>query len=404
MGQLIEVTATRVGDVAVFALDRSLTGQDSATFAARPEGSRPPELLAQRLFDSDAATRTVHILSNTVTVGRETGWDDATLGSASDIISKLFVHYEPVSTEAHDEALREENYNATITWIRAHNPDLWVIRIKPDQPFEPFEPGQYTHLGLGYWEPRADDASEDFDPHSARWDRMARRAYSVSSSMVDDDGDLLAPASDEVEFYIVRVPPHLEDIPALTPRLFRKSVDDRLYMSSNFTGHYTLEGVGADDNVVFLATGTGEAPHNLMAAALARSGHRGRILSVCCVRFRADLAYLEQHAALESALPTYRYVALTTREPENVDNKVYIQDYINSGRAQDDLGVPLDPEHTHVFLCGNPLMIGLPTWEEDEPTFPEPLGVCEILHGRGFTIDHRGVRGNVHYEEYWKER
>jgi hypothetical protein len=46
-------------------------------------------------------------------------------------------------------------------------------------------------------------------------------------------------------------------------------------------------------------------------------------------------------------------------------------------------------------------MIGLPEWSGHTPTFPEVEGVVEILHKRGFTIDHRGVIGNVHYEEYW---
>ena len=69
------------------------------------------------------------------------------------------------------------------------------------------------------------------------------------------------------------------------------------------------------------------------------------------------------------------------------------------------MGAPLDPANTHVFLCGNPQMIGLPKWDDDGTMhFPEPRGVCEILHERGFTIDHLRERGNVHYEEYWKER
>jgi hypothetical protein len=36
--------------------------------------------------------------------------------------------------------------------------------------------------------------------------------------------------------------------------------------------------------------------------------------------------------------------------------------------------------------------------------FPDVVGVCELGHQRGFTIDHRKERGNVHYEEYWKDR
>ncbi|HEU4319231.1 MAG TPA: ferredoxin--NADP reductase [Acidimicrobiia bacterium] len=406
MGQLIEVTSTRVGDVAVFALDRSLTGQDSATFMTRPDGDRPPDVLAQRLFDSDEDTRSVHILSNTVTVGRVSGWDAQALESAADIISKLFVHYETIDPEDRIDALREENYNATITWIRAHNPDLWVMRIKPDEPIERFEPGQYTTLGLGYWEPRADDVSEDFEADPAQRDKMARRSYSVSSSIISEDGSLVPAHPEETEFYIVQVPPGEEEIPALTPRIFKKDVGDRIFMSHKFTGRYTLEGVEPDDNVIFLSTGTGEAPQNMMTAELLRRGHQGRIINAVCVRYRQDLAYTEQQAAVEAAYPNYQYISLTTREPENEGHKVYIQDLITSGALEEKLGRSLDPSNTHIFLCGNPAMIGLPKWDDETGTmeFPETLGVCQILHERGFTIDHRRERGNVHYEEYWKER
>jgi hypothetical protein len=46
-------------------------------------------------------------------------------------------------------------------------------------------------------------------------------------------------------------------------------------------------------------------------------------------------------------------------------------------------------------------MIGLPEWADDRPRFPEPQGAVELLVERNFIIDRRGVRGNVHYDEYW---
>ncbi len=304
--------------------------------------------------------------------------------------------------EADRERLRGKHYNATITSIRAHNPDLWVMRVRPDAPPEPFIPGQYTTLGLGFWEPRVDDVSEDFDEHPELLEKMVRRSYSVSSSIVDDRGRLLPALADEIEFYIVLVAPSPERIPGLTPRIFGKSVGDRIYLGRKFTGRYTLDGVDPTDDVVFLATGTGEAPHNQMTGELVRNEHAGRLLQVVCVRYRHDLAYIEQHEVVQELYPGYRYVPLTTREPENEGNKVYIQDLVLSGGLEAELGSPLDPATTHVYLCGNPEMIGLPEWEDDgNMGFPETLGMCEILHHRGFTLDHRRERGNVHYEEYW---
>lgn len=405
MGQRISVTAIPVGDVAIFDLDRSLTGQDGMLFETRPEGDSWTEVLARRLFDSDDQIERVYILSNEVTVTRSSEWEQADLDRAAEVIANLFIFWEVETPGERVERLREENYNSTITSIRAHNPDLWVMKIRPDEPVEPFKPGQYTTLGLGYWEPRADEVMEEFSDHPEQWEKMALRSYSVSSSIVDENGELVEPHPSDIEFYIVQVRPGEVEIPALTPRIFMKGVGDRIYMGRKFTGRYVLDGVQPTDNVVFLSTGTGEAPQNLMTAELLRNGHQGRMLQVVCVRHRQDLAYTEQQAKVMEKFPNYKYYAFTTREPENEGNKLYIQDLIEQGKVEEELGAPLDPANTHVFLCGNPQMIGLPKWDDDGTMhFPEPRGVCEILHERGFTIDHLRERGNVHYEEYWKER
>lgn len=395
-----------MGRVALFSTDRSLTGQDGVSLSpAAADGADPPHDLARRLFSADNQIDHVHVLSNTVSVRRRQTWDDEAVAQARDVIANLFIHYGEKGTVTGTdeyEQLRIDNYNATLGHIRAHNDDLWVMRVTPDQPIDPFLPGQYTTLALGYWEPRADEAHDKLKPDQDL--KMARRSYSVSSSMIDEAGELLPPHTPDVEFYIVKVKPGEEEIPALTPRLFMKGVGDRLYMGRKFTGHYTLEGVEPTDNIVFLSTGTGEAPQNAMTAELLRRGHEGRILNLVCVRYQTDLAYTEQQAVLVARYPTYRYVTITTREPENEGQKVYIQDLISSGAIEKELGAPLDPDRTHVFLCGNPAMIGLPKWTEDGLVFPETLGVCQQLHERGFTIDHRKDRGNVHYEEYWTER
>lgn len=402
MGQSITVSSMVISDVAIFDTDRSITGQDGQSYSSAADGATPPEQLANRLFAADPAVDHVHVLSNTVSVRREGGWPDAALAAAGEIVSDLFVFYQEEDPEDIARRLREENYNATVVKIRAHNDDLWVMWVSPDEPIDPFPPGQYTTLGLGYWEPRADEADEDLSEE--QWSKMARRSYSVSSSMIDlSSGELLPPHQPDVEFYLVKVNPSPDWIPGLTPRIFLKSEGDRIFMSHKFTGRYSLQDVMDTDNVVFLSTGTGEAPQNRMSAELLRNGHQGRIVNIVCVRYRNDLAYLEQQAMVEDKFENYRYFSVTTREPENRDNKVYIQDLVESGAVEEMLGAPLDPATTHVFLCGNPAMIGLPKWDEGEMVFPEAVGVCQLLHERGFEIDHLKERGQVHYEEYWKE-
>jgi ferredoxin--NADP+ reductase len=297
------------------------------------------------------------------------------------------------------EQLRLEHYNATITHFDHSHDDLWVIRIQPDRADVAHRAGQYTTIGLGYWEPRVDDADEQLDEDGRQ--RLIRRSYSISSPVVDDVGYLLDPRGHEwMEFYIVLVRPSEGRIPALTPRLAAKRVGDRIYLGPKIAGRYTLDAVDHPDlDVVFLSTGTGEAPHNAMLNELLRKGHRGGIVSVVSVRHLRDLGYLDTHRELEARFPNYHYVTLPTREPGIP--KRYVQDVIESGELADLLPSGLDPRRTHVYLCGNPAMIGPPEWDGPAPVFDDPNSAVALLHGLGFTPDRRKRPGNVHFEEYW---
>jgi ferredoxin--NADP+ reductase len=180
---------------------------------------------------------------------------------------------------------------------------------------------------------------------------------------------------------------------------------DRLNIGEKITGHYTLEPVKPGETVLFLGTGTGEAPHNYMTLELLRGGHTGKIFHACCVRYLRDLAYIETHHRLTARHPNYHYMALTTRESDTVGKKVYIQDLITSGQLEAQLGEKLDPAKTHVFLCGNPAMIGVPQKNKETGAreYPKPSGVIEILEARGFQADNAAakIKGNIHFEEYW---
>jgi len=310
-----------------------------------------------------------------------------------------------MSPEQIDE-LRRTRYNATVAWMHKTHADLLILRVRPDLPLPAHLPGQYSTLGMGYWEPRH-LGCQDEQLAPGEETKLARRAYSISCSILDEHGNLLDRSKVEwLEFYVVlvRESDRLKP-PALTPRLFLLEEASRLYMGEKITGHFTLDPVKPTDTVLFLSTGTGEAPHNYMLWELLRRGHQGRILSACCVRYRRDLAYLAIQEELTHRYPHYTYLALTTREAANTGQKVYIQDLITSGQLEEKLGQRLDPARTHVYLCGNPKMIGVPYKDKDsgQRTYPRPVGVIEILEQRGFRADQPGVKvkGNIHIEEYW---
>ena len=301
---------------------------------------------------------------------------------------------------------RAKRSNGTVLSVSKAHSDLMIIRVKPDFPRPPHLPGQYCTLGLGNWEPRMPGCQEEpLEPKDEA--KVVRRAYSIACSILDESGKLIDVAgTDWLEFYIVLVRENVGGKPpALTPRLFMLKAGDRVSIGEKITGHYTLEAIKPDSNILFLSTGTGEAPHNYMLWELLKNNHRGKILSACCVRYRRDLGYVKTHEELRSRHANYNYLALTTREAESLKHKVYIQDLLTSGQMEEQLGAPLDPATTHVFLCGNPKMIGVPVKDKvtGERNYPEPTGVIEILEKRGFRVDNHAakVAGNIHFEEYW---
>ena len=299
------------------------------------------------------------------------------------------------------EQLRDENYNATIESIHEIHSHLWILQVASDDPVPVYKAGQYATLGLGYWEPRIDRLPDHVT--AAQRSKVVKRSYSISDPVLDEGGDLFERGPDTpLEIYVALVAGvGLQRLPMLTPRLFAKSSGDRIFLGRRIVGRYVLDDVGVDDDVLLLGTGTGEAPHNTMINSLLRSGHRGQIVSLVSVRYQIDLGYHDVHRELERRFPNYRYIPIPTREAHSLGNKTYIQDLLREPRYERDLGISIDPDSTHVFLCGNPAMIGLPSWDGDEPNFPNREGACEVLHKRGFTLDRRGQPGNVHFEEYW---
>ncbi len=304
--------------------------------------------------------------------------------------------------------LREKLYNATIVERIDVHDDLARFRIRPDAGVPPFEPGQYVALGLGNWEPRLEGTQPE-EVAEKKLRKLSRRAYSIACPMMLDGELAPVDSIDYFEFYITLVrqsdSPDKKP-PVLTPRLFKLAAGDRIEVQKKITGHYTLGEIEPDDTVLMLGTGTGEAPHNAMVTKLLADNHRGTVVNVTSVRRSADLAYAVEHRELMNRFDNYRYLPFTTRDPENIDpnhpgyvGKQYLQDLFTSGQLAEAAGDPLSPENTHVFLCGNPAMIGYVPPGAEPPATP---GMLPLLQEAGFSneADCRGA-GCIRFEKYW---
>src|SRR5206468_3109877 len=104
--------------------------------------------------------------------------------------------------------------------LRKAHSDLLTMRVQPDFQIPRHQPGQYSSLGLGYWEPRTPGCQEETVKPGMET-KLVRRAYSIGSPILDDAGQLIDhPANNWLEFYIVLVRESEKGPPAFTPRLF----------------------------------------------------------------------------------------------------------------------------------------------------------------------------------------
>jgi ferredoxin--NADP+ reductase len=270
--------------------------------------------------------------------------------------------------------------NATVSVIRWLHESLAILRVRPDGPLPAADPGQHTTLGFSVASPGAGE-------------EMIRRIFSISSSILDDGLERLRdPARvDFHEFYIAL------DGTTLADRLSGMMPGHRIWMSPDVKGSYSTASLPVDADVVFCATGTGEAPHNRMIEELLRRKHRGRIVSVVCCRRQQDLGYDPVHRRLLEMFSNYTYLPMTTREGSGP--RRHIQDLFVSGDFQNRSGLPLDSRRTHVFLCGNSGMVGRPQETAGGIVYPEGPGMVEVLTGDfGFRITSPGQPGNIHFE------
>jgi ferredoxin--NADP+ reductase len=303
------------------------------------------------------------------------------------------------------QSIRDEKYNATVTKVKLSTPTHRVIRIRPDAGKAPRVPGQYIGMGLGAWEsPAAGSVSETLNEE--QWRELIVRHYSFSHPIVDGvTGELIeADSETEYEFFISMTPGSgASSKLQLTPRLMALIEGDRIFVESEAAGEYTLEGVQPEADVIFAATGTGQSAHNAMAWQLLHSKHRGRIVTITCTRYADDQAYADAHRTLGNKLSNYSFISLVTREPSPDILSCRIQSLFSGPELQKILGWLPKPENAHVFLCGNPAMIGAPVRDNVARKMkPQPGGMVELLTNLGFS--HKAIDGrpaNIHFERFW---
>ena len=250
--------------------------------------------------------------------------------------------------------LKVKHYNATVVDKTHLTEDLIIFRVLPDVGVTKFVPGQYVALGLVVCS--IEDGSQ----------KLIKRAYSIGSSP-NESGFL--------EFYIAIV-----NQGALSPSLITLKEGDRIFCAPKITGHFTLEAVPHDSNLLLISTGTGIAPFISMITTTSTWESSRRITIIHGVRYLNDLGYRNEIEELKNKYPQLHYFPVVSREHSDFTHRGYVQEIIESNK------VKVDPVTDHFLLCGNPAMI---------------VDVEKLLIDRGFIIHSKKTPGNIHREKYW---
>jgi ferredoxin--NADP+ reductase len=266
-----------------------------------------------------------------------------------------------------------DSLNATVSRREDISDGLFVLHLHPDFDMPEFKAGQYGTIGLPGTAPRLPDTPE---APLKKPEKLIRRAYSIASGSIDRES---------VEFYIALV-----DNGALTPRLNVLKEGDRVHLGERVVGNFTLDVVPPENDVIFLATGTGLAPYLSMLRSNYDFSSRSRTLLLQGARQSWDLGYRDELNALAEQHESFTYVPMISRpanEKEAWEGALgRITSPFSDGSIETFLDRSLTPHKLSVFLCGNPDMI---------------VELVESLSTKGFSEHSKKSPGNLIVEKYW---
>ena len=217
---------------------------------------------------------------------------------------------------------------AVITSRRDLAPDLWILRLRCDQPL-PFRPGQFATLGV------PDDG------------KMIERPYSIASS----------PRETELEFFLELVPGG-----ELSRRLHPLGVGDRVYVRKAAKGVFGLDDESGRRKHLMVATVTGVAPFVSIVRTLRHDEEQGmlpaphEIVLLEGASRSWELGYDRELADLEMRASWFHYVPTVSRPGEDTawqGMRGRVNDLISNALAR----FGFDPAGTTGYLCGHPGMI-----------------------------------------------
>tara|TARA_Y100000741_G_scaffold303221_1_gene245097 strand:- start:153 stop:899 length:747 start_codon:yes stop_codon:yes gene_type:complete len=247
----------------------------------------------------------------------------------------------------------------TEKWVQGEVVDVkhWtetLYSVKVSAPNVEFIAGQYTKVSLSIN------------------DQEVARPYSFVNS----------PNEDILEFYSVSVPNG-----PLSTAMQKLKEGDNINIGPKGNGFLILNEIPITENIWMLATGTAIGPYLSILKTKDSWTKFKKVVLVHAVRYEKELTYQDTIRDIKDQYgDRFIYISYVSREETNTSLRGRIPKDIGNGVLEKEANIQMNPNNTHVMICGNPAMLKDTTVE---------------LKKIGLKKHRRSSPGHITTENYW---
>ncbi|MAW35041.1 MAG: ferredoxin--NADP(+) reductase [Gammaproteobacteria bacterium] len=247
----------------------------------------------------------------------------------------------------------------TEKWVQGEVVDVkhWtetLYSVKVSAPNVEFIAGQYTKVSLSIN------------------DQEVARPYSFVNS----------PNEDILEFYSVSVPNG-----PLSTAMQKLKEGDNINIGPKGNGFLILNEIPITENIWMLATGTAIGPYLSILKTKDSWTKFKKVVLVHAVRYEKELTYQDTIRDIKDQYgDRFIYISYVSREETSTSLRGRIPKDIGNGVLEKEANIQMNPNNTHVMICGNPAMLKDTTVE---------------LKKIGLKKHRRSSPGHITTENYW---
>ncbi|QCI23004.1 FAD-binding oxidoreductase [Buchnera aphidicola] len=247
--------------------------------------------------------------------------------------------------------------SADILTVKRWTKNLFSLILNAS--IEPFLAGQFTKLAL-------------CDSNMLNQNKI-QRAYSYVN----------APSEKNLEIYIVRVING-----KLSNLLYNLKRGDKIFIKKKAFGFFIIDEVPDCETLWMFATGTGIGPYCSILKEGKNIDRFNHIVLIHAVRYQNELTYLPLMKELYKKYNGKLKIQTITSRENNINSLTgRIPFLLKNKILEKNIGLSINPETSHVMLCGNPFMV--------KDTF------LFLKNNRNMEKHLRRKKGNITTENYW---